>query len=263
MKLLKYLLIFCLSAVLSFQGAAQKYRYLNIGLGTILPVVKEDAMSPVKYYGIGLASRVEFRVYKEKTIFSLQGVFDIGGMSGSLNLGNSIATFSHPGFKVMKLYRFRQLGENNVYWYLGGGFSSLTITHQNPNLNNSSFIYHSFNGPRFATALSFKFSLPKHDFVLQYQAELEPFTYAFHNNYNRVFDFIDPETKEWKEILKYSGPAFTNRFLAYSWKASLLYRLSNRNAIELAYHWDYFHYNNIYNFNNANHILLASLMFNF
>ncbi|MCB2218901.1 MAG: hypothetical protein KQI35_00800 [Bacteroidetes bacterium] len=256
----------------------ERDKYLGLGTGFSYVKVTDNNTSPLRYKGITIPANLSFLVHSEKIIKSFETDFSYGNLTTPTELPwyNPTNTSYYISLRYNILYRFKQLAEDRINWYLGPEFNINGHFRVNYKYGNSAFTFDNYNGIGLATRFEFPFhyrakkmklwfiKLNRRDRDLRLSWQLStPFvSFMIRPTYVTITNFIDPDLQSKITADHISGGFFVPFNLRS--QTELHYILHNGNAIRLSYVWNFFHHDPGYNkVQSAYHGLTLSLLFKF
>ena len=238
----------CLSFIficLSLPAFAQKEIHLDLGLGLTGHIIKDDAMSPVRYTGVlPTLSLGTIKTKQKKKLSEVRLTLQYSNIHAK-------AAKEHPTMKG-PLFRFDfdyvHLRETNLIkdtsygtFFVGGSFHNLLSFRFMQQLDNSAIIYDYFS----SLGLSFAY---QHEFhwlqkrLRHYHRLSVPFvSVGSRPAYMNVFDFIAPNEND--PIGDAFDRASVRSFGSHTrviFRNTLFYPIKSNNLIGFTYEWQYY-----------------------
>lgn len=262
-----FLICFCCSIVnISFaQDSLQtkeKNRYLFLGLGITSQILQDPAVSPMRYNGAPIHIAIGYEKHKERLIsrFELNG--DIGALSSSnaTEVRPMKSSFYRIDLQYTYLRKAIRFKENTYTLWLGGKYlwhNSLRLTPQ----NDTGFI--SFliaNSLKASAVLQRAYMLRNKNLTVQFGIDLPLISHVIRPSYLNIFDYLSPENDWLGERLEESKFYTINRFPGLNTRLALTYPIKGGNALRLAYHWEFYHLNELRRVNYARQLFQFSFL---
>jgi hypothetical protein len=224
---------------------AQKDVYLDLGVGLTSHIIKDDAMSPVRYTGV--LPTLSFGTIKSK-VNRKQSEVRLGFQYGNIH---AKAFKEHPTMKG-QLFRFdldyAHLRETKVIKdsssgvvFLGGSFHTLIALRIMPQLDNSAIIYDYFSSLGVSAAYKRSFRWKQKTLSHYHRISIPVLSYGSRPDYMNVFDFIAPNENDpiadAAEQASFRSFGSLQRLVA---RNTLFYPIRSNNLIGLTYEWQYY-----------------------
>ncbi len=253
--------LFWLHAV---QAIGQKTSYLEFGGGFTYHVIKDDAMSPVRYKG--LLPTLSFGILKEKQ----------GKRLTELRLPIQYALITSGDFKkypTMKANMFR-FDIDYVYlrkttlikdtlkgtFFLGASLHTFLDVRHLPQLDNSAIVYDNFTSLAISAAYKRSFKVIRKLLTHYHRISLPVLSYGNRPNYLNMYDVTDPEDDLFKYAQRNARMCSFGSFGRIMLRNSLLYPIRGNNQLGISYEWQYYTASFTEQVKGASHALLFSLL---
>lgn len=230
---------------LVFDVSAQKKIYLDLGAGFTSHVIKDDAMSPVRYSG--LLPTLSFGTIKSKAdrkASELRLVLQYGTIHAK-------AFREHPTMKgpLFRLdFDYVHLRNTNLIkdstrgvLLIGGSFHNMIAVRFMQQLDNSAVIYDYFSSLAVSAAYKRSFNWRQKRLSHYHRLSVPIISLGSRPDYMNVFDFIAP--KENDPLADASERASLRSFGSHQRviiRNTLFYPIRSSNMIGLTYEWQYY-----------------------
>lgn len=261
-----WVLLLTLLGLNAIHAWGQKTTYLDLGAGFTYHVIKDEAMSPVRY--TGLLPTVSFGILKEKQ----------GKRLTELRIPVQYAIINARQFKeysTMKANMFRldidyvYLRQTNLIkddrkgkFFLGASLHSFLDVRFLPQLDNSAIVYDLFNSLAVSAAYKHTFKLKSKMLTHYHRISLPLVSYGSRPDYLNVYDVTNPED----DVLKYA--LRNTRFCSFGsygrilMRNSLFYPIRGNNQVGISYEWQYYAASFTEQIRAASHAIMFSLLVN-
>ena len=250
---------------LTVEAFGQKQRYLDLGAGLTSHVIKDDAMSPVRYTGVlPTLSIGTIKTKRDKKLSEVRLVLQYGNIHAK----------AFKDYKTMKgpLYRldfdYVHLRKTKLItdttkgtFFIGGSFSTLLSFRFMPQLDNSAIIYDYFSSLGVSAAYQNSFNWKEKRLKHYHRLTIPLLSYGSRPDYMNVFDFIAPDEND------PIGDAFERasfRSLGSHQRViirnTLFYPIRGNNLIGLTYEWQYYAASFTVPVRSAYHAIMFSLL---
>jgi len=252
---------------LAFQAVGQKEIHIDLGAGLTSHVIKDDAMSPVRYTGVlPTLSLGTMKTKFHKKLSEVRLTLQYGNIRAKE--GREYPTMKGPLFRMDFDYvhlRHTNLIKDSTQgiFFIGGSFHTLLSFRLMQQLDNSALIYDYFSSLGISAAYRHTFHWKQKRFMHYHRLSIPVVSYASRPEYMNVFDFIAPNEND------PIGDAFdhasirsfgsTHRIII---RNTLFYPIRSNNMIALTYEWQYYAASFTVPIHSAYHLFMFSLFVN-
>jgi hypothetical protein len=259
-------LLWALLILQALQANGQKTTYLDMGGGFTYHVIKDDAMSPVRYKG--LLPTLSFGILKEKR----------GKRLTELRLPVQYALLTSGQFKEypsMKANMFR-LDMDYVYvrqtnmiknsvkgaFFLGASLHTFLDMRYLPQLDNSAILYDNFNSLAISAAYKRTFKLKHKQLTHYHRISMPLFSYGSRPDYLNIYDVTNPDDDLFKYAQRNARLCSFGSFWRIMMRHMLFYPIRGNNQLGISYEWQYYTASFTERIKGASHAILFSLLVN-
>jgi hypothetical protein len=260
---------FCvlLLTLLAWDAFPQKKRYLELGVGFTGHVIKDDAMSPVRYTGVlpTLAPRLLIMKANKKLI-------ELGFPLQYSNI-HARQFKKYPSMKgqyfrfdidYINMRRTNLIGDSTKgSLYVGGALQSMIAARFMPQLDNSAIIYDYLNSLGVAAAYKRSFRFRDKTLMQYHRVTVPILSFATRPDYMNLYNVIEPGGND------PIGDAFSRvklRSLGSVQRVvirnSLFYPIRSGNMFGITYEWQYYAATFRVPVHAASHSIMLSLLVN-
>jgi hypothetical protein len=252
---------------LAFQAIGQKEIHLDLGFALTSHVIKDDAMSPVRYTGLlPTLSGGTFKRKAGKKISELRLNLQYGNihakafkeyptMKGPLYR----LDFDYVHLRQTKLIRDTTKGT----FFVGGSFHNMTALRLMPQLDNSAVIYDFFTSIGVSAAYLHSFGWKKKRLKHYHRISIPFLSYASRPEYMNAFDFIAPNGNDpIGEAFKHASIHSLGDHQRVMIRNTLFYPIRANNMIAFTYEWQYYAASFTAPIRSASHAFMFSLLVN-
>jgi hypothetical protein len=238
----------CLSFILvclAYHAFGQKVIHLDLGAGLTSHVIKDDAMSPVRYTGV--LPTISFGTIKTKANKKLSE------LRLTLQYSN-IQAKAAKEYPTMKgsLFRFdfdyvhlrqTKVIKDTTYgtFFIGGSFHTLLSFRFMPQLDNSAIVYDYFSSLGISAAYQHEFNWLKKRLRHYHRLSIPIVSVGSRPAYMNVFDFIAPnENDPVGDAFDRASVRSFGSHVRVIFRNSLFCPIRSNNLIGFTYEWQYY-----------------------
>jgi hypothetical protein len=238
----------CLSFIfvcLAYHAFGQKEIHLDLGAGLTSHVIKDDAMSPVRYTGV--LPTVSLGTIKTKANKKLSEVrLTLQYSNIHAKAAKEYPTMKGPLFRLDFDYvhlRQTKLIKDTIFgtFFVGGSFHTLLSFRFMPQLDNSAIVYDYFSSLGISAAYQHEFNWLKKRLRHYHRLSVPVISVGSRPAYMNVFDFIAPnENDPVGDAFDRASVRSFGSHVRVIFRNSLFYPIRSNNLIGFTYEWQYY-----------------------
>lgn len=252
---------------LIYHAFGQKEIHLDLGAGLTSHVIKDDAMSPVRYKGVlPTLSLGTIKTKADKKLSEVRLSLQYGNIHAKA--ANEYPTMKGPLFRLDFDYvhlRQTNLIKDTTYgtFLVGGSFHTLLSFRVMQQLDNSAIIYDYFSSLGISVAYQHEFNWLQKRLTHYHRLSLPVLSVGSRPAYMNVFDFIAPnENDPIGDAFDRASVRSFGSHVRVIFRNSLFYPIKSNNMIGLTYEWQYYGASFTVPIKSAYHSFVFSLLVN-
>ena len=237
--------LFFIFVCLAFHALGQKEIHLDLGVGLTSHVIKDDAMSPVRYTGV--LPTLAIGTIKTKVNKKLSEV----RLTLQYNNIHAKAAKEYPSMKgpLFRLdFDYIHLRQTNLIkdssdgtFFVGGSFHTLLSFRFMPQLDNSAIIYDYFSSLGVSVAYQHEFNWLQKRLRHYHRLSVPVVSVGSRPAYMNVFNFIAPnENDPIGDAFDRASVRSFGSHVRVIFRNSLFYPIRSNNLIGFTYEWQYY-----------------------
>jgi hypothetical protein len=260
---------FCviLLALIAWDAFPQKKRFLELGVGFTGHVIKDDAMSPVRYTGVlpTLSPRLLIMKSSKKLIelgFPLQySNIHARQFKKYPSMKGQYFRFDIDYINMRKTNLISDSSRGSVY--IGGALQSMIAVRFMPQLDNSAIIYDYLNSLGVAAAYKRSFRFRDKTLIQYHRVTVPILSLATRPDYMNLYNVIEPggndPVSDAFSRAKLRSLGSVQRVVI---RNSLFYPIRSGNMLGITYEWQYYSASFRVPVQAASHSIMLSLLVN-
>lgn len=257
--------LFFVFVCLAFQAVGQKEIHLDLGAGLTSHVIKDDAMSPVRYTGVlptlslgTIKTKIDKKLSEARLTLQYSNIH--------AKAANDYPTMKGPLFRLDFDYvhlRETDLIKDTTFgtFFAGVSFHTLLSFRFMQQLDNSAIIYDYFSSLGISAAYKHEFNWKRKRLMHYHRLSLPVVSYGSRPAYMNVFDFIAPnENDPIGDAFERASIRSFGSHLRVIFRNSLFYPIKSNNLIGLTYEWQYYGASFTVPIRSAYHAVVFSLL---
>ena len=251
----------------ALQALGQKEINLDLSAGLTSHVMKDDAMSPVRYTGVlPTLSIGTIKTKAAKKLSEVRLTLQYGNVHAKA--AKEYPTMKGPLFRLdfdyVHLRQTRLIKDTaKGTFFVGGSFHNLMSFRFMPQLDNSAIIYDYFTSLGVSAAYQHSFNWKQKRLRHYHRLSIPFVSYGSRPDYMNTFDFIAPNEND--PIGDAFDRASIRSFGSHQRvmiRNTLFYPIRSRNMIALTYEWQYYAASFTVPIRSAYHSFIFSLLVN-
>jgi hypothetical protein len=237
--------LFFISACLAFPAVAQKEVHLDLGVGLTSHVIKDDAMSPVRYTGVlPTLALGTIKTKANKKLSEVRLTLQYGNIQAKA--AKEYPSMKGPLFRLDFDYvhlRQTNLIKDSTYgtFFVGGSFQTFLSFRFMQQLDNSAIIYDYFSSLGVSVAYQHKFNWEQKRLRHYHRLSVPLVSVGSRPAYMNVFNFIAPhENDPIGDAFDRASVRSFGSNVRVIFRNSLFYPIRSNNLIGFTYEWQYY-----------------------
>lgn len=239
-------------------------RYWLFGPGLSIQNMYDEGISYVRYHGVGVTPLLGLIKTSEKKYrqFLLQPSF----VTMKTDRGNELRPMKVVTTRVLMDYQYLpkvKSWDKNLNLFVGGDLALLFNLKRAPQLDNSQLLYDYALSLGPSAKLDKGVHWVKRDCLLSAQLTMPLIAHIARPYYLNRIEFIDPDNNFIGDLFSNSKVVTVDKYFRLTTNFSITYPLFNKNALKLAYAWDYYEMETINSVYAAEHLITIAFMSNY
>jgi hypothetical protein len=262
----RYILI-ALFSLNTLYASGQKTTYLDLNGGFTYQVIKDNAMSPVRYQGA--LPTLSFAIMREKQgkrlieirlpvqygLIHARQMKEYASMKGNMFR----CDLDYIYLRHTNLIKDSLKGE----FFIGGSLHTFLDVKYMPQLDNSAIIYNNFNSLALSAAYWNAFKFHKKILTHYHRISFPLLSYGTRPGYMNVYDVTNPYHDDLlKAALSHARVCSVGSFGRMMIRNSLFYSIRGNNQLGITYEWQYYGASFTEQIRAASHAIMFSLLVN-